>query len=1210
GYRQEVEEEWRGRATSPVRHQRSYHHERRGSAELLQNEQRVFSESRSGERRGSADLLRDERRVELLQRRYSSPPREIIEPPPDYSPGRRRRSRHTNSPSPSPPPPHSNRKSNQKTRFADPAPQKTKSSFGDSLRRFVGKFRSSDEKKQKRKANSTTSSPSRSYRQQGPENNNIPSSAVNRRHQQRVGRGESPPNEAVRRGSAEDEEVYTDEEEGGMTSPVPPPRVRQRQHSPSQQHQLDSRLRRENMMEPRRFYLGEDPFGGSIYGREKEYDGVTPPARSSRNGRHHSHRSRRGSQEDHNNSQGRSVVWHEEAYLESVRSNQDVRLALRSGSGFDSPDHHQGPDSTVVNVHSEGPRIVHQSRRSRRVVDTDDKQELSRVQNGHVVTETRRTTDHEEERGEQVPEEGGAASEEEHETNHREGTHRYAHTKEQDLVQYIGSGGRKIAEHMRYSAENVEGGNEGDPDPEWDSLSTRMQRMRRHQPGPAAVGSPLADPTSAESAAAAARKDALTKRPLDFDQEEETRKVETSKWLEHHFGSDSRSSKSSIDDEQVATPSGAHFINVTMKSRPINGNGAAKVVRATPSPRPISPVVTKPVPATTFSPARVFLSSPEPSVEPVSLVHLPPPPPAPVLPTVVTPSRLVNGLNENSSSSGGSGQQTGYFQGVTEWSDRSRNNVRGIASKINARQDRIQVLPTGPAHTFSSTAQNTRVNGVSSFHSSRVNGTTSPVPAVFNRVSSPVHQSRLNGTSSPMTSLNSSSRLNGTTSPPPSLTTQHRLNGSPVTATVSNSSTLGRYSRSAGRLHSQIEEGGAHRSTQTLPRKLSSREEPSTRVITSTTTSTRTSAHTPVTRSASHWESSGSRLTRNQPNTGSLINVSIVNNVTPSSITAGPAKPARTYRSSLARSQSFNVTANEVPPPRRLFQQQQPKSSSYYRSNPHIHRLEDSSSPLKSPGIISSISRSQRDLSEAINREALIEEEESKFSPRMGSKSPSGLNGTGITSSLHESKKKLFMKGLLDRAPELYRTLHGDEAGTVSPGAPRATNTQHRVEYSNSFRGSDSLAPGVRPARTRRSTTSPPTSLSSPNALHNGDSKTLLSPSQSFRSQTSNNGKDYSETVRYTSTSDDPLRPSVTNTVQSFSKKTVASPRPSGGVATETIESTETTTVTKSRIRDPQSTSFVSSYSNNALTSGKNKFSYDQPIRNGGVVIEVRNNNR
>lgn len=68
------------------------------------------------------------------------------------------------------------------------------------------------------------------------------------------------------------------------------------------------------------------------------------------------------------------------------------------------------------------------------------------------------------------------------------------------------------------------------------------------------------------------RKDALTKKPLDFDQEEETRKLETSKWLEHHFGSESRSSRDSLDDieeekEQPNQPK-TSFFNVTIKSQP------------------------------------------------------------------------------------------------------------------------------------------------------------------------------------------------------------------------------------------------------------------------------------------------------------------------------------------------------------------------------------------------------------------------------------------------------------------------------------------------------------------------------------------------------------------------------------------------------------------------------------------------------------------
>lgn len=62
------------------------------------------------------------------------------------------------------------------------------------------------------------------------------------------------------------------------------------------------------------------------------------------------------------------------------------------------------------------------------------------------------------------------------------------------------------------------------------------------------------------------RKDALTERPLDFDKEEQTRKGETIKWLESHFGSESRSSRDSRDDE--IEPTKKTFFNVTIKSNP------------------------------------------------------------------------------------------------------------------------------------------------------------------------------------------------------------------------------------------------------------------------------------------------------------------------------------------------------------------------------------------------------------------------------------------------------------------------------------------------------------------------------------------------------------------------------------------------------------------------------------------------------------------
>lgn len=87
----------------------------------------------------------------------------------------------------------------------------------------------------------------------------------------------------------------------------------------------------------------------------------------------------------------------------------------------------------------------------------------------------------------------------------------------------------------------------------------------------------------------------MTRRPLDFDQEEETRKVETSKWLEHHFGSDSRSSNNSIIDEEEEKPANpkTSFFNVTIKSQPSRGESSTPqkyVTTVNSSPRVYSPI--------------------------------------------------------------------------------------------------------------------------------------------------------------------------------------------------------------------------------------------------------------------------------------------------------------------------------------------------------------------------------------------------------------------------------------------------------------------------------------------------------------------------------------------------------------------------------------------------------------------------------------------
>lgn len=177
---------------------------------------------------------------------------------------------------------------------------------------------------------------------------------------------------------------------------------------------------------------------------------------------------------------------------------------------------------------------------------------------------------------------------------------------------------------------------------------------------------------------------------------------------------------------------------------------------------------------------------------------------------------------------------------------------------------------------------------------------------------------------------------------------------------------------------------------------------------------------------------------------------------------------------------------------------------------------------------------------------------------------------TLFSRSFHaDDSKKVFLKSLKDRAPELFKTLHENEE--------------------DSWRGPASYSTPVKPPRT----------------AHNGD---LYEPPTRLRdTQTSvirrgsNSSNDYSETYHTTSRNDDPLRPSVTNTVQSFSKKTLPS---RDGRSVETIESTETKSVTKSRYRGGEPT-----------TGGYGKYyERDGKYSNGNgaspVVIEVRNNYR
>ncbi|XP_033220354.1 uncharacterized protein LOC117174981 isoform X2 [Belonocnema kinseyi] len=225
----------------------------------------------------------------------------------------------------------------------------------------------------------------------------------------------------------------------------------------------------------------------------------------------------------------------DETYLQAIRSNKgDLRIALAESSKQLAP--------------QTGPRVVQHTTRSSKVVDTEKTLERSELKaNGQIVTEKKKTIEHEEIKDDELPEDGKIGNGDSASETRKECSQRFLKTRDEDIVDYV-SGGERIAREMRYVSETTEGERIGD----WPPPPTTMRTHRLQK---------QADATPAS------RKDALTKKPLDLEEEDEARKFETSKWLESHFGSESRSSHGSIDeDPPIQTGTNTSFINVTMKS--------------------------------------------------------------------------------------------------------------------------------------------------------------------------------------------------------------------------------------------------------------------------------------------------------------------------------------------------------------------------------------------------------------------------------------------------------------------------------------------------------------------------------------------------------------------------------------------------------------------------------------------------------------------
>ncbi|XP_031835326.1 chascon isoform X2 [Nomia melanderi] len=230
----------------------------------------------------------------------------------------------------------------------------------------------------------------------------------------------------------------------------------------------------------------------------------------------------------------------DEAYQNAVRTNRgDLRAALA--------------ESCKQLASQTGPRVVQHTTKSNKVIDTEKTLEKKELKpDGLIVTERKRTVEHEEIKDDEVPDDvsddlnGDEATE-----TRKESSQRFVKKRDEDVVDYI-SGGERVGREMRYVAETTEGERIGD----WTPLTTAMRTARFHKhSGFPAEGFP-------------SRKDVLTKKPLDLEEEDEARKFETSKWLESHFGSESRSSHGSIeaDETHLPTSTNTSYINVTMKS--------------------------------------------------------------------------------------------------------------------------------------------------------------------------------------------------------------------------------------------------------------------------------------------------------------------------------------------------------------------------------------------------------------------------------------------------------------------------------------------------------------------------------------------------------------------------------------------------------------------------------------------------------------------
>ncbi|XP_046460622.1 mucin-5AC-like [Daphnia pulex] len=293
----------------------------------------------------------------------------------------------------------------------------------------------------------------------------------------------------------------------------------------------------------------------------------------------------------------------EEALEKQRETGQALTWRRRQSSVSGGSSGSESAERQLVAPYSTGKRVVHQSRKHKRIIDQENTEERSEEKDGRITTETKRHEHHEEIDDNEEPEDDRPASDTSsiHEVV-KETRNNYTTLQDEDQVEYIAvpkgghiSGGVKLGHGPRQTTQKtVQYDGQGDvvdsarnglyvaPEPQ--ATPVVVAAAAAQQPNKLPAQAPVIPPQETAEQTAE-RTDALTKKPLDLEAEEETRKLETSRWLDSHFGSESstdggsangskiglsgsKSGKKNKEKSKMPSQVSSGGINVTMKSDP------------------------------------------------------------------------------------------------------------------------------------------------------------------------------------------------------------------------------------------------------------------------------------------------------------------------------------------------------------------------------------------------------------------------------------------------------------------------------------------------------------------------------------------------------------------------------------------------------------------------------------------------------------------